>query len=160
MFEMEIVDGPDLSKLNWVYDDDRGRVLVRTDRLLDQVPSITVRATAMGSAIDFDNPSIKLDDGRGRAETAYYEYDETSDQINRWFYDNDIWAADEPVSETFEYRFDREEILGQYRDGEWSENGISPGDITVDFGYRDSLRTTTTAVLDVPEMQRSAITSV
>ena len=136
-FEIEMVDPPDLSKLNWVFDRGRGRVLVRSDRLLDQVPTVTIRATTDGqTGPSGDNVYIELDDGRGRAETAYYEYDEADDKIRRWYYDE---ADEQPgtVSKEFTYYFDREEILGQYKDGEWSSSGISPGDIVARFGYED-----------------------
>jgi len=145
-FRMEMVSAPDLSKLNWVFDDGRGRVLVRTGTRIDSPPSITVRVVADSSSRpQFDNSYIELDDGRTQPTTAYYDYGSTDDKINRWFFDT-VYPADGTLTREFTYQFDRDEILGQYDDGEWSQSGISPGEITVTFGYEGYAETASSTV--------------
>lgn len=129
-FEMEIVDTPTTLPLEWDYDFDRGRTLLKVPTARQGVPRVEFQATLSGTGIPNSSQiiDVELIDPSGESSNVFYgDVRETElERLIDRFYEPD---APDTVTGTVEVGFDPDDIVGQYERGNYSE--LSPGPLTL-----------------------------
>lgn len=152
VFEIEVVDAPDPLPIDFQYDRERGRVLLKTPEFSNP-GYVDLRLTTDKQSMPWPEAEftrLEVRGARGRDGTLFSESLRDFDVLNDWFYS--LQFEDGPRTIDLRIPIERGQIVGQYEDGEYED--VTPTrDAELQFvvGQKEA---TAPATFDIPDNAR------